>query len=98
MSHQPGIDTAKCAAMLKRQVAIPFIVCWLGVSLTAAAQTQSDAVDPVSVELLLDRVAELEREVRDLREIVDVNRDTGESPALQSNHPNGAGHDHDQEF
>lgn len=84
--------------MLKRQVAIPFIVCWLGVSLSAAAQTQPDAVEPISIELLLDRVAELEREVKDLREIAELNRDAGESPAPQSAPATAAGHDHGDDF
>jgi hypothetical protein len=80
--------------MLKRQVAIPFIVCWLGGSLTVAAQTQPDAVDANSIELLLDRVAELEREVKQLREISNPSRDAGESPAPQSAQDARGSHDH----
>ena len=79
--------------MLKRRLAIPFILCWLGVSSSAGAQTQSVVVDAEEVQRLLDRVAELERQVRELRKVPDpiwAVQDLA-SPAPQHDHQGGAG-------
>ena len=73
-------------------------MCWLGVSVSAAAQSQSDVADTDSVLLLLDRVAELEREVKELQEIADVRQTAGESPATEPAQTDGRGHDHGDDF